>query len=90
MGIRPASIQNGGHGFVPKETHRPVQTADLLAWHGVQDYKRWKLGDDRRKDYVELLRGQQEQYRFVHGQKDMFDALVDLADFAILLNGLDL
>jgi hypothetical protein len=30
-----------GHGFVDKKKVRPVQTADILAWHWATQMKRW-------------------------------------------------
>jgi hypothetical protein len=70
-----------GHGFVPKETNRPVQTADVLAWHSVQAYRRFLAGKPYRKDFEELLRDQQAQNKVVHGRKEMFTELAALSEF---------
>lgn len=71
----------GSHAFVPKETNRPVQAADILAWHHVQDYKRYISGRPRRKDLDELLRDQMDRYRIVHGRKEIFGELAEFAKF---------
>jgi hypothetical protein len=44
------------HAFVDKEKVRPVQTADILAWHAATQIKRW-LRDipEKRKDFDALI-----------------------------------
>jgi hypothetical protein len=45
-----------GHSFVDKQKVRPVQTADILAWHQATQIKRWLKGDHRmRADYQALV-----------------------------------
>jgi hypothetical protein len=67
------------HAFVPKEYNRPVQTADILAWHHVQDFRRYLDGRPRRRDFEALLEGQQDQYSVVHGRREMFEGLPEVA-----------
>ena len=77
----------GTHAFVQKEKNRPIQTADILAWHHCQDYKRWAGGRPRRKDFNELLRGQADQYKLVHARKEMFEGEFDgLSHFSEFIN----
>lgn len=44
-----------GHAFVDKQQVRPVQTADILAWHWATQIKRWLNNNpDRRADFRAL------------------------------------
>jgi hypothetical protein len=56
------------HAFVPKETVRPVQTADILAWQHATDVKKIQGGDKkkRRKDFEALIDDQPIMLRYVH------------------------
>jgi hypothetical protein len=77
------------HAFVPKEDNRPVQTADVLAWHHVQDYRRYIERKPRRKDlrrYWKVSRiSQQDKYVVVHGRKERFEGLPELASLRDLV-----
>jgi hypothetical protein len=53
--------------------YRPVQTADVLAWHHVQEARRQFDGRPPRLDFQELLRDQNDRYRVVHTRREMFD-----------------
>ena len=77
----------GTHAFVPKESNRPVQTADILAWHHTQNVKRMMDGRPRRKDFEEILRGQEDQYRIIHARKELFDGeFAGLSRFSEFIN----
>lgn len=76
----------GSHAFVPKETNRPVQTADVLAWHHVQDYRRYLEGRDRRKDFAALLEGQENRYAILHARKELFEGLPEVAALRDLIH----
>jgi hypothetical protein len=44
-----------GHAFVDKQKVRPIQTADILAWHQATQVKRWLKNDSRiRADFRAL------------------------------------
>lgn len=44
-----------GHAFVDKKKVRPVQTADILAWHWATQMKRWlKKNNNMRADFQAL------------------------------------
>lgn len=49
------AFRYAGHAFVDKAKVRPVQTADVLAWHVVTDRRRYLEGKGRRADFNELL-----------------------------------
>jgi hypothetical protein len=70
----------GGHAFVPKEKNRPVQTADVLAWHHVQEEKRRLEGRRTRLDFRALVE-ERDQYIVAHGKKEMFDDPQFMAQF---------
>ena len=75
------AYRHNGHAFVPKETNRPVQTADVLAWHHVQEARRQSDGRPLRQDFEELLRDQNERYKVVHTQREMFDDVAFMQQF---------
>ena len=49
------TFRYAGHAFVDKAKVRPVQTADVLAWHVVTDQRRQQEGKGRRADFNALL-----------------------------------
>lgn len=50
------AFRYASHTFVDKRLCRPVQTADILAWHMATDRKRQSGGKGKRADFVELLK----------------------------------
>jgi hypothetical protein len=76
------------HAFVPKETNRPVQTGDVLAWHHLQDYKKYLEGKPRRKDFAALLDGDENKYSVLHGKKELFDDLRKVGQVVEMLRSL--
>lgn len=47
----------GSHTFADKCNIRPLQSADVLAWHAITDIKRRLRGDEKwRRDFEELLK----------------------------------
>lgn len=50
------AFRYAGHAFVDKDIVRPVQTADVLAWHVVTDRRHEQEGKGRRADFAELLK----------------------------------
>ena len=50
------AFRYAGHKFVDKAKVRPVQTADVLAWHVVTDRRREQKGQGRRADFEALLK----------------------------------
>lgn len=60
----------GSHTFADKKCLRPLQSADMLAWHAVNNVKRALRGEHTfRKDFAELIK--KETYQF-YGSADMF------------------
>lgn len=70
------NFRYGSHSFVDKQKVRPVQSADMLAWHGATFQKRLLGGRTTpRKDFKALTDG--TDTRLYHGQKK---ALEDYRD----------
>jgi hypothetical protein len=67
--VRVPSLRNefryAAHSFVPKEKARPLQTADILAWHHATDIKKIMIGKHRRKDYAALIAERDVEMKFI-------------------------
>jgi hypothetical protein len=70
------------HSFVDKEKVRPVQAADMIAWHWQKDHKRRDEGvrPDPRKDTRALLAEDptgKPTYRTMHWNRFMLESMAD-------------
>ena len=66
-----AKYRYGAHGFVDKVKVRPVQTADMLAWHQATQIKRWlKNNHVMRKDFQALTARPQHEI-FIANRKTL-------------------
>ena len=55
----------GSHSFVDKECVRPVQTADILAWHQATQVKRWLKNDARMRADFRVLTAKPRHELFI-------------------------
>jgi hypothetical protein len=61
----PSTLRYATHSFVRKECAKPLQAADILAWHHATDIKKILAGKPRRKDYAALIDEQDVEMKFI-------------------------
>jgi Protein of unknown function (DUF3800) len=69
-GLR-AGYRYAAHSFVNKETVRPVQTADILAWHWATQMKRWIKNDHRTRADFRALAAKPRHEMFIANRKTL-------------------
>ena len=58
----------GSHSFVEKESMRPIQKADILAWHQATQVKRWLKNDTRMRADFRALASKPRHELFIGNQ----------------------
>jgi hypothetical protein len=60
-----------GHGFVDKKKVRPVQTADILAWHWATQMKRWLNNNHKMRADFRALAEKPQHELFIANRKTL-------------------
>jgi Protein of unknown function (DUF3800) len=66
-----AGYRYAGHAFVDKRKIRPVQTADILAWHWATQMKRWLKNDHRMRADFRALAAKPQHELFIANRKTL-------------------